>query len=215
MKTILITGFEPFGGETVNPSWEAIKPLQGCQIAGASVEICRLPCVFDNSLEHLYAAIERVKPDVVIATGEAGGRSAISVERVAINVNDAPILDNAGKQPIDTPIIAGGSAAYFSALPIKTIVNELKRVNIPAIVSDTAGTFVCNHVMYGLLHYLNQHYPAIRGGFVHVPYLPEQAAKYPGSPSMPVEMMTAALKIAIESTSKNDKDIPVTGGKIN
>ncbi|MBD2801246.1 pyroglutamyl-peptidase I [Xenorhabdus sp. M] len=214
MKTILLTGFEPFGGETVNPSWEAVKPLHGCQIAGAHIEAYSLPCVFDDSLERLYAAIERIKPEVVIATGEAGGRPDITVERVAININDARIPDNAGKQPIDIPVIKDGPSAYFSSLPIKAIVNELKLAGIPASVSQTAGTFVCNHVMYGLLHYLslNPLYPAVRGGFIHVPYLPEQAVKHSGAPSMVVGQMTAALKIAVESTLKYEKDMSVTGG---
>ncbi|MBE8596304.1 pyroglutamyl-peptidase I [Xenorhabdus sp. BG5] len=212
MKTILITAFEPFAGETINPSWEAVRPLQGCQIAGANIEVRQLPCVFDTSLEQLYAAIELVKPEVVISVGEAGNRSNISVERVAININDARIPDNAGQQPIDTPVIDGGPTAYFSALPIKAIVNELNNTGIPAKVSQTAGTFVCNHVMYGLLHYLNQRIPAVRGGFIHVPYLPEQATKHFGAPSMAVEMMTTALKIAIESTLRHEKDITLSGG---
>ncbi|SFU44348.1 pyroglutamyl-peptidase I [Xenorhabdus koppenhoeferi] len=215
MKMILITGFEPFGGETINPSWEATKPLQGCQIADAYVEVCQLPCVFNNSLEHLYAAIERVKPVVVISTGEAGGKPDITVEQVAININDARIPDNAGNQPIDTPVIVDGPAAYFSTLPIKTVVNELRLAGIPATISQTAGTFVCNHIMYGLQHYLNQYYPSVRGGFIHLPYLPEQAVKHSNKPSMGVEMMTTALKIAIKSTLKNEKDIEVIGGTTN
>ncbi|KLU16890.1 MULTISPECIES: pyroglutamyl-peptidase I [Xenorhabdus] len=211
-KTILVTAFEPFAGETVNPSWEAVRLLQGCQIAGANIEVRQLPCVFDTSLEQLYAAIEHVKPEVVISVGEAGNRSNISVERVAINVNDARIPDNAGQQPIDTPVIVDSPTAYFSTLPIKAIVSELNNAGIPATLSQTAGTFVCNHVMYGLLHYLNQRTPAVRGGFIHVPYLPEQAIKHSGAPSMAVEMMTTALKIAIESTLKHEKDITISGG---
>nr|WP_223281625.1 pyroglutamyl-peptidase I [Xenorhabdus griffiniae] len=212
IKTILVTAFEPFDSETINSSWEAVRPLQGCQIAGANIEVRQLPCVFDTSLEQLYAAIGRVKPEVVISVGEAGNRPHISVERVAINVNDARIPDNAGQQPIDTLVIAGGPTAYFSTLPIKAIANELNNAGIPAKVSQTAGTFVCNHVMYGLLHYLNQRFPAVRGGFIHVPYLPEQATKHSGAPSMAVEMMTTALKIAIESTLKHEKDMTITGG---
>ncbi|PHM69593.1 pyroglutamyl-peptidase I [Xenorhabdus kozodoii] len=215
MKTILVTAFEPFGGETLNSSWEAVRPLQGCQIAEANIEVCQLPCVFDTSLKHLYATIEHVKPEIVIAVGEAGNRSNISVERVAININDARIPDNAGKQPVDTPVIIGGPTAYFATLPIKAIVDELKRVGIPAKVSQTAGTFVCNHVMYGLLHYLTQHAPAVRSGFIHVPYLPEQATKYSDAPSMAVEMITVALKIAIESALRNENDIAIAGGTTN
>ncbi|MDX7999080.1 pyroglutamyl-peptidase I [Xenorhabdus sp. Reich] len=215
MKTILVTAFEPFGGESINPSWEAVRPLQGCQIDGAHVEVCQLPCVFDTSLEHLYAAIERVKPEVVISIGEAGSRTNITVERIGININDASIPDNAGKKPIDTPVIINGPAAYFSTLPIKSIVSDLRKSGIPANISQTAGTFVCNHVMYGLLHYLNQHYPAVRGGFIHVPYLPEQAARYSDIASMSVEVMTAALEIAMATVLKNAKDIAVTGGTTN
>ncbi|PHM28158.1 pyroglutamyl-peptidase I [Xenorhabdus budapestensis] len=212
MKTILITGFEPFGSETINPSWEAIKPLQGNQIADVNIEIEQLSCIFDTSLEQLYAAIDKHQPEMVISVGLAGGRPNISVERVAININDARIADNAGKQPIDTPVIAGGPAAYFSSLPIKAIVNELKTAGIPASVSQTAGTFVCNHVMYGLLHYLSHKYPAVRGGFIHVPYLPQQAAEHIEMPSMSLETMIIALKTAIEIVWKNKSDIVVTGG---
>ncbi|REF26272.1 pyroglutamyl-peptidase I [Xenorhabdus cabanillasii] len=212
MKTILITGFEPFGSETINPSWEAIKPLQGNQIADVNIEIQQLSCIFDTSLEQFYAAIDNYQPEVVISVGLAGGRTNISIERVAININDARIADNAGKQPIDTPVIAGGPAAYFSSLPIKAIVNELKTAGIPAYVSQTAGTFVCNHVMYGLLHYLSHKYPTVRGGFIHVPYLPQQAAEHIKMPSMSLETMTIALKTAIEIAWKNKSDIVVTGG---
>ncbi|MDC9587808.1 pyroglutamyl-peptidase I [Xenorhabdus sp. XENO-10] len=215
MKNVLVTGFEPFGGEVINPSWEAVRPLQGCQIAGANIEVCLLPCVFDTSLKHLYAAIERFKPELVISVGEAGGRSNISVERVAININDARIPDNAGKQPIDIPVITDSPMAYFSTLPIKKIVNELNHAKIPATVSQTAGTFVCNHVMYGLLHYLSQHFPAVRGGFIHVPYLPEQTTIHSNMPSMAVETIMAALKIVIESALMNGKDIAVAGGATN
>ncbi|MBI6548805.1 pyroglutamyl-peptidase I [Xenorhabdus lircayensis] len=212
MKTILVTGFEPFDGETINPSWEATKLLQGHQIAGANVEVCQLPCIFDAALEHLYAAIDQIQPELVISVGQSGGRANISVERIAININDASIPDNAGKQPIDTPIIPGGPAAYFSSLPTKAMVNELKKAGIPASVSQTAGTFVCNHVMYGLLHYLAQKYPSVYGGFIHVPYLPEQAVKHSNMPSMTLELITIALKTAIETAWENKADIVVTGG---
>ncbi|MDE1480303.1 pyroglutamyl-peptidase I [Xenorhabdus bovienii] len=212
MKTIFVTAFDPFGGEAINPSWEAIKPLQGSQVFGANIETCQLPCIFDTSLEHLYAAIDKYQPELVISVGQAGGRTNITVERVAININDARIPDNAGNQPIDTPVIVDGPAAYFSRLPIKTMVNALNTAGIPASVSQTAGTFVCNHVMYGLLHYLAQNAPSVRGGFIHVPYLPEQAAKYANQPSMTLELMTLALKTAIETAWRNTSDIAVTGG---
>ncbi|MCC8366883.1 pyroglutamyl-peptidase I [Xenorhabdus sp. PB61.4] len=212
MKTILVTAFEPFGGDTTNPSWEAIKRLQGSRVADANIEVHQLPCIFDTSLAQLYTIIDNYQPELVISVGLAGGRPDITVERVAININDARIADNAGNQPIDTPIIVGGPAAYFSSLPIKAMVRALNMSGIPATVSQTAGTFVCNHVMYGLLHYLTQKYPAARGGFIHVPYLPEQATEYTNMPSMSLEIITSALKTAIEVAWENKSDIAVMGG---
>lgn len=169
MKTVLVTSFEPFGGEAIFPSWEAVKVLQGREIAGARVVTCQLACVFDLALQQLNAALAEHQPDCVLAVGQAGGCAEISVERVAININDARIPDNHGKQPIDTPVIPGGPDAYFSILPIKLMVNALREQGIPASVSHTAGTFVCKHVMYGLLHALAQHPDAASGGFVHIP----------------------------------------------
>ncbi|PHM58904.1 pyroglutamyl-peptidase I [Xenorhabdus sp. KK7.4] len=212
MKTILVTAFEPFGGDATNPSWEAIKRLQGSRVADANIEVHQLPCIFDTSLAQLYTIIDKYQPELVISVGLAGGRPDITVERVAININDARIADNAGHQPIDTPIIAGGPAAYFSSLPIKAMVRALNISGIPATVSQTAGTFVCNHVMYGLLHYLTQKYPAARGGFIHVPYLPEQATEYTNMSSMSLEIITSALKMAIKVAWENKSDIAVAGG---
>ncbi|WP_446470565.1 pyroglutamyl-peptidase I [Xenorhabdus stockiae] len=212
MKTILVTAFEPFGGDATNPSWEAIKRLQGSRVGDANIEVHQLPCIFDTSLAQLYTIIDKYQPELVISVGLAGGRPDITVERVAININDARIADNAGHQPIDTPIIAGGPAAYFSSLPIKAMVRALNISDIPATVSQTAGTFVCNHVMYGLLHYLTQKYPAARGGFIHVPYLPEQATEYTNMPSMSLEIITSALKMAIKVAWENKSDISVAGG---
>ncbi|PHM71907.1 pyroglutamyl-peptidase I [Xenorhabdus sp. KJ12.1] len=212
MKTILVTAFEPFGGDTTNPSWEAIKRLQGSRVADANIEVHQLPCIFDTSLAQLYTMIDNYQPELVISVGLAGGRPDITVERIAININDARIADNAGNQPVDTPIIVGGPAAYFSSLPIKAMVRALNMSGIPATVSQTAGTFVCNHVMYGLLHYLTQKYPAARGGFIHVPYLPEQATEYTNMPSMSLEIITSALKTAIKVAWENKSDIVVAGG---
>ncbi|MCC8379498.1 pyroglutamyl-peptidase I [Xenorhabdus sp. PB30.3] len=212
MKTILVTAFEPFGGDATNPSWEAIKRLQGSRVGDANIEVHQLPCIFDTSLTQLYTIIDKYQPELVISVGLAGGRPDITVERVAININDARIADNAGNQPIDTPIIASGPAAYFSSLPIKAMVKALNISGIPATASQTAGTFVCNHVMYGLLHYLTQKYPAARGGFIHVPYLPEQATEYTNMPSMSLEIITSALKMAIEVAWENKSDIAVAGG---
>ncbi|STW08470.1 pyrrolidone-carboxylate peptidase [Klebsiella grimontii] len=164
MAGVLITGFEPFGGEAVNPSWEVVKRLDGAIIAGQPVVARQLPCVFGDALTALNAALDELKPVLTLAIGQAGGRVDITVERVAINVDDARIPDNKGLQPIDVPIVAGGPAAYFSTLPIKAIVTALRSKGIPASVSQTAGTFVCNHVMYGLLHSL-RHRSGAKGGF--------------------------------------------------
>lgn len=212
MKTILVTAFEPFGGEQVNPSWEAVKELDGCLIDGARVAARQLPCVFGGALDALYTQIDELCPDLVFCVGQAGGRADISVERVAINVNDARIPDNQGNQPIDTPVVAGGPAAYFATLPIKSLTYGLREAGIPASVSHTAGTFVCNHVMYGLLHYLATTQSPARGGFIHIPYLPEQATKHPGAPSMTAETVIAALETMIKLALRHHEDIVFGAG---
>lgn len=211
MKTVLITGFEPFGGETVNPSWEVVSRLDNAMIVGCRVVARQLPCVFGESLRVLNAAIDTLAPTLVLAIGQAGGRPDITVERVAINIDDARIPDNQGQQPVDTPIVAGGPAAWFSSLPIKAIVNAMREAGVPASISQTAGTFVCNHVMYGLLHKLHAH-TDVKGGFIHIPYLPAQAAAHPGAASMAAETVRLALEIAIATALQVDEDITVTGG---
>lgn len=212
MKTVLMTAFEPFGGETINPSWEAVRALEGKQIGGATIVIRQLPVVFSEVLNVLNRALEEVKPDAVLSVGQAGGRSDITVERIGINVDDARIPDNAGNQPVDEPIVAGGPAAYFSRLPIKAIVAAVREAGIPASVSQTAGTFTCNRVMYGLLHWLEQQKSPARGGFIHIPYLPEQAAQHPGAPSMSVTTIIQALEIAVKVTLETGDDIKQAGG---
>lgn len=178
MQKVLITGFEPFGGERLNPSWEVVKQLNDLELVGTRIVARQLPCVFGAALEALNAAIDEVQPLMVLAVGQAGGRTDITIERVAINVDDARIPDNQGQQPVDEPIVAGGPAAYFSTLPIKAMVSSMREAGIPASVSQTAGTYVCNHVMYGLLHRLSGQ-REVKGGFIHIPYLPEQAAAHP------------------------------------
>jgi len=212
MKTVLMTAFEPFGGETINPSWEAVRALEGKQIGGATIVIRQLPVVFSEVLTVLDQALGEVKPDAVISVGQAGGRSDITVERIGINVDDARIPDNAGHQPIDEPIVAGGPAAYFSRLPIKAIVATLREAGIPASVSQTAGTFTCNRVMYGLLHRLEQQASPVRGGFIHIPYLPGQAAQHPGAPSMSVTDIIRALEIVVKVTLETGDDLKQVGG---
>lgn len=210
MKKVLITAFEPFDGERINPSWEAVSQLHNRLVGNAEIVAKRLPCAFGTSLEVLYAAIEAVKPDLVIAVGQAGGRADISIERVAINVDDARIPDNAGAQPIDKPVVVGGPAALFSTLPIKALVAGIREAGIPASVSQTAGTYVCNHVMYGLLHYLRRR--KTRGGFIHIPYLPEQAINHPGAPSMALATIILALEMAVSIALAVEKDMRLEGG---
>ncbi|MGJ0126047.1 pyroglutamyl-peptidase I [Pantoea sp. RHCKP32] len=212
MKTVLITAFEPFGGETINPSWEAVRTLEGKAIGGAKIVIRQLPVIFREVLGVLNQALEEIRPDAVLSVGQAGGRSDITVERIGINVDDARIPDNAGHQPVDEPVVAGGPAAYFSRLPIKAIVAAVREAGIPASVSQTAGTFTCNRVMYGLLHWLQQQESPARGGFIHIPYLPEQAAQHPGAPSMALATIVQALEIAVRVTLENGDDIKQAGG---
>lgn len=195
---ILITGFEPFGGETLNPSWEVAKQLDGIKVLGAEVVAVQLPCVFATSLKCLSQALEKHQPRMVLSLGQADGRSDFSIERVAINVCDARIPDNAGAQPIDEPVVEGGPAAYFSSLPIKKMAAALKAQGFPAAISQTAGTFVCNQVFYGLQHALAG--KEVVGGFIHVPLTPMQAAHRVGQSlaSMSTETLKQALLCAIE-----------------
>jgi pyroglutamyl-peptidase len=212
-RRVLITGFEPFGGERVNPALEAVRRLDGRWLEDVGVRVIagEVPTVFRRSVEVLAQAIERVEPDVVICVGQAGGRSHITPERVAINVDDARIPDNAGQQPVDEPIVQNGPAAYFSTLPIKRIVSALREAGIPATVSNTAGTYVCNHLFYGLMHLLHTRWPRVRGGFIHIPYLPQQVVDRP-EPSMALETIVEGLEIAIRVSAQSDSDIRVTGG---
>ena len=215
---ILITGFEPFGGQSINPSWEVARALDG--LPGLPAQVCavQLPCAFEQAPAVLLRALEDVRPDIVLALGQTEGRSDLSVERVAINVMDARIADNALAQPIDQPVVAGGPAAYFSTLPIKHLVARMRAAGFPASVSQTAGTFVCNQVFYALQHALAGQ--GVRSGFVHVPLLPEQAADWPGPPlpSMPLGTQVAALTCALHSLcdgSAPDGDAQITGGSLN
>ncbi|NLY47205.1 MAG: pyroglutamyl-peptidase I [Tissierella sp.] len=179
---VLITGFDPFGGENINPAYEAIKGLED-NISGMKIIKKEIPTVFYKSIEMLEKLIIDENPDLVICVGQAGGRFDISLERVAINIDDARIKDNDGNQPIDERIFEDGENAYFSSLPIKRMAMKIREAGIPANISNTAGTFVCNHIMYGLLYLIDKKYPDIRGGFIHVPYLPEQVVSKGNLPS--------------------------------
>lgn len=206
---VLLTGFDPFNGAQVNPSWLAVQALHNRQIGGRRIVAAQLPTVFGASLRRLEMLLDQLRPELVICVGQAGGRSAISLERVAINVDDAPIPDNAGDQPVDTPVAAGAPAAYFSSLPIKAALAALQREGLPAEVSQTAGTFVCNHVFYGLMHRLASH-PGLRhtrGGFVHVPWLPEQ-----GAPAMALDDVVRGLRVVVRAALTSPAGLRLVSG---
>lgn len=191
---VLLTGFDAFGGQALNPSALAVQALHGQVVQGHRIEAAVLPTVFDDALRVLDALLQRHRPALAIAVGQAGGRAAISLERVAINLNDAPLPDNAGRQPVDTPVCAGGPAAHFTGLPVKAMHAALRAEGIAAEVSQTAGTFVCNHVFYGLMQAIATE-PALRhtrGGFIHVPWLPAQ-----GTPHMALDDIVRGLQLAV------------------
>jgi pyroglutamyl-peptidase len=212
MKTILLTGFEPFNQETINPAWETVRALDGWSEEGFRVVARQLPCVFGEANEAMAQAVAELHPAVVIAVGQAGGRCDLSVERVAINVDDAPIRDNRQQQLVDEAIVPGGPAAYFSTLPIKAIVHALRAAELPASVSQTAGTFVCNHVFYGLMHLAAASKRPMRAGFIHIPYLPQQAAAHPGAASMSLANMVEGMRIAVRTALATSGDLREQGG---
>ena len=208
---IIVTGFDPFGGEKINPSIECVKALP--EIEGVELFRVELPTVFKESAIRLNEVINDVKPDAVLCVGQAGGRPGVTMERIAINVDDARIPDNIRQQPIDEVIQLDGEAAYFTTLPIKRIVNAIRKAGIPAEVSNTAGTFVCNHIMYQALFAATNADKSFKAGFMHIPFIPEQTTD---KPSLPLEESTKALKIAIETIRDylHDEDIKVQEGAI-
>ena len=210
---VLITGFDPFGGENINPALEAVKKLPDT-ISGAEIIKLEIPTVFGESLKKIEENINKHNPDIVISVGQAGGRFGVTPERVAINIDDARIKDNKGNQPIDIPVFEDGENAYFSNLPIKAMVKEMQNGGIPGSVSNTAGTFVCNHVMYGLLYMIDKKYPNIRGGFIHVPYIPSQVTTKPNTPSMSLEDISKGLELCIKAAVENTEDLKTIGGTI-
>lgn len=210
---ILVTGFDPFGGEPINPALEAVKKLNK-KIGNTEVITLEIPTVFNKSLEKIEEAIKEHNPDVVVSIGQAGGRFGITPERVAINIDDARIQDNEGNQPVDTSVFADGENAYFTNLPVKAMVAEMVKAGLPASLSNTAGTFVCNHVMYGVLYMINKKYPHMRGGFIHVPYITQQVATKANTPSMSIEDITRGLEICIKVISETKDDIKVAAGTI-
>ena len=206
---IIVTGFDPFGGEKINPSIECVKALP--DIEGVELIRLELPTVFKESAKRLNEVINDVKPDAVLSVGQAGGRAGITMERIAINVDDARIPDNISQQPIDEAIQLDGEAAYFTTLPIKRIVKAIREAGIPAEVSNSAGTFVCNHIMYQALFAATKADKPFKAGFMHIPFIPEQTTD---KPSLPLEESTKAVQIAIETIRDyiNDEDIKVQEG---
>jgi pyroglutamyl-peptidase len=199
MKTVLLTGFDPFDGEKVNPSWEAVKRLRGARVAGHTVAVARIPTEFGRAPQALFRAMARHRPALVLCVGQAGGRAAISLERVAVNLIDARIPDNAGAQPVDAPVLAGAPDAYFAPLPVKAMAAAVRDAGIPAEVSYTAGTFVCNALLFALCHHLAARRSPLPAGFVHIPYLPAQAASKPGTPCLALETVGEALRVCVRS----------------
>ncbi|MBC8023466.1 MAG: pyroglutamyl-peptidase I [Burkholderiales bacterium] len=210
----MVTGFEPFGGESTNPSWDICERLPR-RIAGLRVETCRVPCEFRRAIEVVAEAIERHRPSIVISVGLAGGRSRLGVERVAINVDDARIADNAGAQPVDEVIAANGPPAYFATVPVKAMARAIRAAGIPAEVSNSAGTYVCNHVMYGVLHFLSMSGATARAGFIHVPYAESQVLDKRDAPGMSIESMAKGIETAIAAAVEHREDIRVPEGALD
>jgi pyroglutamyl-peptidase len=212
---VLLTGFEPFGGEAINPSWEVARALHGQRIDGVAVQGVQLPCVFATSLGVLQAALAQHRPRAVLCLGLAGSRSAISLERVAVNLIDARMPDNAGAKPVDQPVVAGGPAAHFMRLPVKRIAAALRAQGLAVELSHTAGSFVCNQVAYGLLQALRRR-PACPAGFIHLPPLPEQTAQHPGSVVMPLadqqRGITLAIAVVLAAQRDGAGDLAAVGG---
>ena len=197
---ILLTGFDPFGGESINPAYEAVKEVT----APDGVELIKLevPTVFFKAFDCVKAVIEEQKPDAVICVGQAGGRSSVTPERVAINLMDAKSPDNEGFVPVDQPIVSGGENALFSTLPVKKIVSAINSVGVPSQISNTAGTFVCNSLMYGVLKLCKESFHQTIAGFIHVPYIPQQVTDKPDLPSLPLLKTVAALEAAVKCVAE-------------
>ena len=208
---LLLTAFTPFGGESINPALEAVKQVKD-KISNLDIVKLEVPTVFNKSIQTVIEAMEKEKPDYVLCVGQAGGRAGITPERVAINIDDARIPDNEGNQPIDRTIYSDGENAYFSNLPVKAVVEAIKKAGLTSSLSNSAGTYVCNHLMYGVLYHIDKIYKGMKGGFIHVPYIPEQTVDKPDKPSMPLEDIVRGLEAAIMAIADNEKDIRVIGG---
>lgn len=212
---ILVTGFDPFGGESVNPAYEAVKLLPDT-IAGAEIIKLEIPTVFSLSGPAVEEGIKKHQPDVVINVGQAGGRACINIEKVAINFVDARIPDNNGEQPLDEPLQADGPAAYFATIPVKAMMQHVREKGLPCAVSYTAGTYVCNSIMYNVLYMCEKHYPNIRAGFIHVPFACGQVTdKAPTTPSMSLETIAKSLEYAIEAVAMDKAEAKASAGELH
>lgn len=211
---MLVTGFEPFNHEKINPSWEAVKLLPDT-IAGAKIVKLEIPVVAYKSIQAVHDKMAEIQPDIIISTGLADGRVNVTPERVAINITDARIPDNEGNQPVDIPIFEDGETAYFSNLPVKAMVQAMKDAGYPAVLSNTAGTYICNHTMYGILYYIYKEFPNARGGFIHVPLAPCMAADKPAMASMSIRDIAGALEAGIRAAVENMEDMKLVGGAEN
>jgi pyroglutamyl-peptidase len=210
----LVAGFDAFGGDKVNPSALAVRQLKR-RLGGVQLHTAVLPTSYARSAIALRGAIHEVRPDIVLCVGQAGGRAELCLERVAINVQDARIKDNDGKQPIDRAVVRDGPAAHFATLPIKACVAEMRKAGLPAAVSNTAGTFVCNHIFYALMDIAQSHPIPMRGGFLHIPYVPEQAARLGGAPSMALDDIVRGIEIILEVSASRVSDVHTVEGRIS
>ena len=208
---LLLTAFTPFDGEKINPALEAVKLVKD-RIGNLLIVKLEVPTVFGKSIDTVREAIEREKPDFVLSIGQAGGRAEITPERVAINIDDARIPDNEGNQPIDEPIFPNGENAYFSTLPVKAMVEAIRKEGLPSSLSNSAGTYVCNHLMYGVLYYLDKR-PVIKAGFIHVPYIPEQTKNKKEMPALELSEIVRGLEAAITAIAINGTDKKLAYGQ--
>ena len=211
MKKLLLTAFTPFDGERINPALEAVKLVKD-KIGNLEIVKLEVPTVFGKSIDTVREAIERERPDFVLSIGQAGGRAEITPERVAINLNDARIPDNEGNQPIDEPIFPDGENAYFSTLPVKAMVEAIRKEGLPSSLSNSAGTYVCNHLMYGVLYYLDKR-PSMKAGFIHVPYIPEQTKNKKEMPALELSEIVRGLEAAITAIAINGTDKKLAYGQ--
>ena len=210
---ILLTAFDPFGGESINPAQEAVR-LVPDTVAGAQIIKLEVPTVFCKSIDVMLQKAREVHPNAILCIGQAGGRYDMTPERVAININDARIADNEGNQPIDEPIYPDGAPAYFSSLPVKAMVEAIRSAGIPASLSNTAGTFVCNHLMYGVLYHIEREMPGVRGGFMHVPYVPRQVARHAShAPCLSEQDIARGIAAALEAIVTHQTDVRTAAGK--